>query len=161
MKARLRKKLQKKLQQGLNKEDLWERTINPFTGRPDHFVLIGQTPVPCSLREWATVSLPNDRRVRLTQIGPFEVSTVFLGLDHNHLGDGPPLLFETMTFLKGSITDKLRDGSFESNDCDGRWSTWDEAERGHQLAVDFLRANYCSSGEEPIEITDERASTGT
>lgn len=26
------------------------------------------------------------------------VSTVFLGLDHNFYDDGPPILFETMTF---------------------------------------------------------------
>jgi hypothetical protein len=29
------------------------------------------------------------------------VSTVFLGLNHQY-GDGPPLVFETMVFLKGS-----------------------------------------------------------
>lgn len=26
------------------------------------------------------------------------VSTVFLGIDHNHFGDGPPILWETMVF---------------------------------------------------------------
>jgi hypothetical protein len=30
--------------------------------------------------------------------GNIGISTVFLGLDHRHFGDGPPLLFETMVF---------------------------------------------------------------
>ena len=30
------------------------------------------------------------------------VSTVFLGLDHNFLGNGPPLIYETMVFHRGS-----------------------------------------------------------
>lgn len=35
--------------------------------------------------------------VAKTQFGDVEVSTVWLGLDHNWLGK-PPLIFETMTF---------------------------------------------------------------
>jgi hypothetical protein len=31
--------------------------------------------------------------VAKTEIGAVTVSTVFLGLDHNHFGKGPPLLF--------------------------------------------------------------------
>lgn len=43
----------------------------------------------------------NARRVALTDFdGRAEVSTVLLVLDHNWTG-GPPLIFETMTFLEG------------------------------------------------------------
>ena len=38
------------------------------------------------------------KRVAQTQIGPYWVSTVWLGLDHSYLRTGPPLIFETMVF---------------------------------------------------------------
>lgn len=37
------------------------------------------------------------RRVKRETIGDCDVSTVFLGLDHNY-GVGPPILWETMVF---------------------------------------------------------------
>jgi hypothetical protein len=41
----------------------------------------------------------SDKRiVKKSRIENFELSTVFLGLDHNHSDSGPPLLFETMFF---------------------------------------------------------------
>ncbi len=60
------------------------------------------------------------RRVELTKIDDsIEVSTVFLGIDHNHSGSGPPVLFETMVF--GGPYDDTQD----------RYCTWEEAESGH------------------------------
>lgn len=53
------------------------------------------------------------------------VSTVFLGLDHNHLNDGPALLFETMIFPEGSYAEMYQ----------RRCSTWEEAEEMHKEAV--------------------------
>lgn len=47
------------------------------------------------------------------------VSTVFLGLDHNHFG-GVPILFETMIF--GGINDGVQ----------WRYHDWDEAAEGHE-----------------------------
>jgi hypothetical protein len=47
------------------------------------------------------------------------ISTVFLGIDHNLEGDGPPLLFETMVF--GGKLDQEQD----------RYATYDEALAGH------------------------------
>jgi len=66
----------------------------------------------------------SDRRVAKTFVGEFEISTVFLGLDHR-FGEGRPLLFETMAFPKDSRLDL---------ECD-RYSTWEEAEKGHALMV--------------------------
>jgi hypothetical protein len=48
---------------------------------------------------------------------------VFLGIDHNFFGDGPPILFETMVF-GGPMDQDQR-----------RYSTWDEAEFGHAAIV--------------------------
>lgn len=72
------------------------------------------------------------RRVSVTvfdrgQPDAVEVSTVFLGLDHNWGPVGPPLLFETMVF---------------GSDLDGsqwRYATWDEAVAGHERVVDLVR----------------------
>lgn len=40
----------------------------------------------------------NRRTIARDEVGPFTVSTVFLVLDHRMLGEGPPLLYETMIF---------------------------------------------------------------
>jgi|SRR5882762_6101347 len=84
----------------------------------------GHTAVPCEdLIQWATwFENAANRRVRLTQVGPYEVSTVFLGLDHSFLRDiDSPILFETMVFAENG------DNSLEfAGECE-RCSTWDQA----------------------------------
>lgn len=65
-------------------------------------------PVPESdLLKWSAWLGGGDdkRRVALNMIpgtwrnpDGIRVSTVFLGLDHNFIGDGPPILWETMIF---------------------------------------------------------------
>lgn len=114
------------------------------------YVLIGQTPVPCGLEEWsAWMRDPSRRRVKLTRIGPFIVSTVFLGLDYNFFG-GPPLLFETRTFCSDF-------GDFGGmNDADGHTSTWMQAEQQHAAAIMYLRAAFCHTGEQPVEVEETR-----
>jgi hypothetical protein len=62
-------------------------------------------------------------RVAQDQIGVARVSTVFMGIDHNFTRGGPPLLFETMIF--GGPEDGFQ----------ARYSTWDEAEAGHAVAL--------------------------
>ena len=91
------------------------------------YILVGQTPVPCDdLLTWARWFEDNDaRRVKETRVMDLcSVSTVFLGLDHRHVGGGPPLLFETMAFWPG------RDG-YEMTRC----STWMQAEAQHERMV--------------------------
>lgn len=67
---------------------------------------------------------PTDRIVGWSQItSGCRVSTVFLGLDHRHFGEGPPLIFETMIF---------------GGPLDGetwRYASYDDAETGHKVAV--------------------------
>jgi hypothetical protein len=102
----------------------------------DHYVLIGQTPVPidCDLHteqgrinffEWAREFEGMNRVVLQTMVmETVWVSTVFLGLDHSFLRfahpEAPPILFETMAFWG-------ENGGYEQERC----STWLEAEAQH------------------------------
>jgi len=84
------------------------------------YILDKHDVVECDdLMTWAKWYGTADRGVALDQKGDVEVSTIFLGIDHQ-FGDGPPLLFETMVF--GSEHDQYTD----------RYSTWEEAEAGHK-----------------------------
>lgn len=67
-------------------------------------------------------SMEDDRLVASTTVGEANISTVFLGFDHN-FGNGPPILFETMVF-----------GGFEDG-FQERYTTWAKAEAGHKRAV--------------------------
>ncbi|KKL28055.1 hypothetical protein LCGC14_2379020 [marine sediment metagenome] len=87
-------------------------------------ILKGRELVPAPLMEWAEWFETADRRIALTRIGHVGVSTVFIGLDHS-FGSGPPLYFETMVFRSGSSGELL---------CK-RYSTYDEAEAGHEAIV--------------------------
>lgn len=85
----------------------------------------GKTPVPCEdPEEWGKKSEDSDgRRVARDEIGDVVVSTVFLGIDHNWTGKGPPVLFETMVF--GGPLDEEQE----------RCCTWAEAEAQHAAMV--------------------------
>ena len=88
------------------------------------YILEGHRPVaePDTLT-WARWLENADRVVARTEHELFAVSTVFIGLDHRHGGKGPPLLFESKTFVDG-----------EGRDCE-RYSSWDDAETGHKAMV--------------------------
>jgi len=62
------------------------------------------------------------------------ISTVFLGMDHAFAPGAPPLLFETMVFLK-------ENGDQEWDQYMDRYSTWREAELGHSKICTMLRNN--------------------
>lgn len=58
----------------------------------------------------------------------YRISTIFLGLDHNHLQRGnPPILFETMVFLR-----EVDEDGFHRELDQQRYSTRDGALIGHQ-----------------------------
>ena len=80
--------------------------------------------------EWAKQFESADRRIAFTDTGDGEVSTVFLGLDHNFCGKGPPILFETLIFR----TSRTHDQDM------WRYGTKAKALVGHGLAVNLLRA---------------------
>ena len=75
------------------------------------------------VRAWGAWFADRDRRrVAYWQADDVEVSTVFIGLNHQW-GDGPPLLFETMVF------------GGKHDDHTERCSTWAEAEAQHASVV--------------------------
>lgn len=66
------------------------------------------------------------KRVGFTKVGDAEVSTVWLGLDHQ-FGNGNPQIFETMVF-GGNLDGEQR-----------RYSTEEEALNGHEGMVAEVR----------------------
>lgn len=88
--------------------------------KSDYYKLDGHIPVPA---ESITEAMQGDRQVALEERNGIKTSTVFLGIDHQFFGDGPPLLFETMIF--GGLHDQWQE----------RCSTWEEAESLHKHAV--------------------------
>lgn len=148
-----------------NSEELARIFDKPVPSSPAYvYMLIGQTPVPCSdVKEWARWMETADRVVFQTEVGPYFVSTVFLGMDHSFgLLYGKvtePLLFETMIFsIEARKVKPTRTSDAEPVEkvmerysrqlesatagldeelleyC-GRWPTWSEAETEHELAV--------------------------
>jgi hypothetical protein len=116
--------------------------------KPQYYKLIGRLPVPIkSIYLYDKHNRPigidpdpivqkdftdafKNRIVARTKIGPMDVSTVFLALDHAYSPDPDalPILFETMIF--GDNEDAYQE----------RYSTWDEAEKGHAKAVKYAEA---------------------
>jgi hypothetical protein len=89
------------------------------------YILDGKTPIPCfDITKWGSQS-KEDKTVGRDQFGDVSVSTVFLGMDHSFSG-GTPVLFETMIF--GGEHDQYQE----------RYCTWDEAEKGHQIACELV-----------------------
>ena len=99
----------------------------------DHYILEGHKAVKTDLMTWARRFERTDRAVRKTTIDDVEVSTVFLGLNHQY-GDGPPLLFETMIF-GGKL--------YQEQD---RCTTWEEAEAMHEAMCERVRSNVELTG---------------
>jgi hypothetical protein len=93
------------------------------------YKLDGHRVVACAdLLEWAQWFETAERHVAEDAVEGYRVSTVFLGLDHDWQGSGPPVVFESMIFSP--------DGEAEAMD---RYRTWEEAEAGHARMLQGLR----------------------
>jgi hypothetical protein len=99
--------------------------------RPLYYILEGRTPKPiddeAAFSRW--YGKLENRRVARTEIGEITVSTIFLGSDHNHVGDGPPILFETEIF------------GGPHSEAQWRCETYEEAEEQHEAVVAFVQAS--------------------
>jgi hypothetical protein len=98
---------------------------------------------PLTLEEWdALLGDYEYKRVASTEIGPYWISTVWIGLDMNYTGHGPPIIFETMVFSK-SARDADRDDPDRELllefDCE-RYATEEQALRGHENMCTLVRA---------------------
>lgn len=90
-----------------------------------NYILDGHKPVlEKDILKWSDWFKTADRSMSRTVVDESCICTSFLGIDHNWDGDGPPLLFETMVF-GGSLDEEIE-----------RYSTWEEAVKGHQVMVD-------------------------
>lgn len=91
-----------------------------------YWVLKGHEVVPGTREQWSRMFEDLElRSVAQDDVGDTHISTVFLGIDHNW-GSGPPLLFETMIFGSDDLLWE-------------RYTTWEEAEKGHAAAVRSLK----------------------
>jgi hypothetical protein len=92
----------------------------------------------CPLDEWSSqlrdMNKNDTKHVAHDKIDNYIISTIWLGLDHNYFG-GRPMLFETMIFKDNK--------SFEDIYMD-RYFTWDEALKGHEFAIHWVK-NGCKN----------------
>jgi hypothetical protein len=118
-----------------------------FSHGPAHYDREGK---PIGLGDFAMLHEdPDYIRVGSTHVADFWISTVWLGLDHNFLGEGPPLIFETMIFdrsddrmlqereytmLDGTVVRYVLDDGWADLHCQ-RYATEDEAVKGHARTV--------------------------
>lgn len=91
----------------------------------------GRDGSPLNLAAWCALLEDDDyRHVAKTEVGPYLVSTIWLGLDHNFFGTGPPIIFETLVF-----------GPEFSGEIDGRrYPTEADALAGHEEFVTLIRS---------------------
>ncbi len=94
------------------------------------------TYTPCDLMTWANqieaLSKQHKKHVAHNIVADKQVSTVWLGVDHNHFSDidnSLPLLFETMVFEGNNVNNIYMD----------RYTTWEEAEIGHLRAIQWVK----------------------
>jgi hypothetical protein len=96
-----------------------------------NYILVDKKPVLVEdILVWAKSFEERDsRKVKFDSFSGKEkmnVSTIFLGIDHNFETEGDPVLFETMIF--GGYY-----GEYQMRYC-----TWDESEKGHVEAVKMI-----------------------
>jgi hypothetical protein len=89
---------------------------------------------------WAKWYETADRHVGFDDFGMFQVSTVFLGVDHA-FEEGRTALFETMVFERNRDDPELGLDFVQSDDFEmWRYATWAEAEAGHLRMCELVRA---------------------
>jgi hypothetical protein len=103
---------------------------------------------PITLDEWCKLAIQVDaKRVALSAVGPYVVSTVWLGLDHGFslYEDAPPIIFESMVFARGGwesdrdARGRKEDDAFMEFDME-RYSTEQQALDGHRAMVETIAA---------------------
>lgn len=110
----------------------------------DHYILVDRKVVPgIDLMTWAVwFEQFDNRRVALDEgedsKGKWQLSSVFLGIDHSFADNGPPIVFETMLFREDKAAD-------DHNDC-WRFATWDEIMSFHRRKAAELRGIRLVSG---------------
>lgn len=96
----------------------------------DRFYGLGRNgePYAVTMDQWAGMTRSQDDwRVARDIVGPYDVSTVFLGLDHNFGLTGAPVLWETCVFgpPEGSVVPGMTE----------RYTSRADAELGHARMI--------------------------
>jgi hypothetical protein len=90
---------------------------------------------------WAQWWEAADRTLASTNLGPYWVSTIFLGIDHGFSfhPDSPPVLWETMLFGPEQKVSELTGGTYRESLDTRRYATRQEAKAGHQEIVRWVK----------------------
>lgn len=92
----------------------------------DHNVVRMEAPTPDDVaKAWDK----DRRRVGFDTVEGYDISTVFLPIDHRISGEGEPVVFETMVFGGGDNTTDL---------YTRRYMSWDAAKEGHRDTVHMV-----------------------
>lgn len=97
---------------------------------------------PDLMKWWKWLQALDNRRIAKTECGPYVISTLFLGLDHA-FGGGPPILWESMAFLKKDWDAKCTLGQIKplpDQDCDRCSGSREQALAMHQSMVNKMSA---------------------
>lgn len=106
--------------------------------RKNYILKDGKPVATDSILQWASWFETADRTLLRTDItADVDVSTVFLGIDHNFTGKGPPVLWETL--IRGGPRDGWMD----------RYTSEKDAKKGHKRACALARG-------EIADIDDKR-----
>lgn len=101
--------------------------------REHKYILEGRKIIPePDIRKWSEW-FEHSSAIRIAGrnfIGSTMVSTVFFGIDHNFIGKGKPVLFETVVF-----------NSRGKGNTQARYSTFSEAAKGHNIFVKKMLKN--------------------
>lgn len=87
----------------------------------------GQPVEEKDISKWGRSFDKSNRIVKQDHVSEVLVSTVFLAIDHNYSGKGPPVLWETMIF-----------GGPHDGYCE-RYTSRKDAEEGHEKAVEMVK----------------------
>lgn len=115
--------------------------------RPMNYRLVNGKAEPCSMLEWGIAFEDHASRVVEqtdmihTDGRTGQVSTVFIGMDFNFHGDGPPILWESLTFGCPEIQQ--------------RYDSAESARKGHlEIVNDLMKFGWsaCATTNEPPRI---------
>lgn len=117
------------------------RSVRPDKYYPDGKPILDDELLPATLK-WAMLfEQQNGERIvgKTKTLWGELLSTVWLGLDHNFLGGGPPLIFETMLFAP---TDREADREYITTVAIGKPHTDPEKEEGYNRRRAYIAKHY-------------------
>ena len=130
---------------------------------PQYAKLVDDKVIPLNVEEWCQWISEGDgqcgRRVDRYETDTHLVSTVFLGINHNWIRHVRPVWFETMVFDKATqgqpieLMGNIVGTNFGDEIYCERYTTFEEALRGHQTAIAWLNAELARQKREQSKKT--------